>query len=105
MRAIKIDVDGTVTAYSGEQDFWMDENIDWAEGPYQGEPHHAIYYDDNALASDGQVRASIGGVDYPIPCWIVGVAGDDTTDAMLSCEKVAADLGPRRCPLEENTVR
>ncbi|WP_147366966.1 hypothetical protein [Aurantiacibacter zhengii] len=99
MRAIKVDVDGTVTAYDGEEDFWMDEDTVWAEGPYKGEINHAVYYDDEAMFADVQVRATLSGVDYPLPCWIVGIFGEDTADATLSLEKVIADLGPRRYPL------
>ena len=99
MRAIKVDVDGTVTAFEGEQDFWMDEDTAWAEGPYKGETDHAVYYDDEAMWADLQVRATVFGLDYPLPCWIVGILGDDTADATLSLDKVIADLGPRRYPL------
>lgn len=99
MRAIKIDVDGTVSFHEGPEDFWMDGDVDWAEGPYPGEDSHVVYYDDNALFADEQVRTTLAGVDYPLPMWVVGVAGEDTVDATLSIEKISADLGGRRFPL------
>jgi hypothetical protein len=99
MLAIKIDVDGTVGYFEGPQDFWMDEAIDWAEGSYPGEEGHAVYFDDNALFADVQVRTTLAGVDYPIPLWVVGVHGEDIVDATIDLDKVIADLGPRRYPL------
>lgn len=99
MRAIKVDVDGTVVDYEGPEDFWMVDDIDWAEGPYPGDAQHAVYYDDNALFASKQVRAKLGDIDYPLPIWIVGVAGDRTVDASLTLEKIIGDLGPRRDPL------
>lgn len=102
MRAIKVDIDGTVGDYEGPEDFWMDDDIVWAEGPYPGDPQHAVYYDDDALFADEQVRATLGGLDYPLPFWIVGVSGDETVDVALALEKVIGDLGPRRDPLSDD---
>lgn len=105
MKAIKIDTDGTVAAFEGQQDFWMAKDIDWAEGPYPGEKGHVVFYDDNALFADVQVRTTIAGHDYPIPCWIVGIDGEHTTDTTLRVQKVANDLGVRSYPLTDLACR
>jgi len=99
MRAIKVDVDGTVGIHEGPEDFWADEDIDWAEGPYPKNAQHAVYYDDNALFADEQVRATLGGLDYPLPMWIVGISGENIVDVALTLDEVISDLGPRRYPL------
>lgn len=102
VRAIKVDVDGTIGFHSGPEDFFMTKDIDWAEGPYPGHDDHAVYYDDNALFAEEQVRTTLAGIDYPLPLWIVGVQGERTADATLEVDKVIEDLGERRFPLFED---
>lgn len=92
MKAIKIERDGTVTEEIGGEDFWMSEDIEWAEGDYPGHSDHAVYYDDNAMSDPGMVRATIAGHEYPLPVWIVGVEGENTVDARLPLDKVKADI-------------
>ena len=96
MKAIRVDTDGGVAMFEGPEDFWMNGDVVWAEGPYPNEPDHTVYYDDEAFFSESQVRTTLSGLDYPLPIWIMGVSGENTVDVALSVEKVAEDLGSRR---------
>lgn len=99
MRAIKLDVDGTIGYFEVSENFWMDGGTVWAEGPYPGEDEHVVNYDDEALFAKQQVRTTLRGIDYPLPMWILGISGDEYVSATLSIDKVISDLGARRYPL------
>lgn len=78
LKAYKIDRDGTVSVEEGPEDFWMDENIDYAETETPLIPGHTVFFDDNAISQPGHVRMMVGGVEVPLPAWFLGVEGEGT---------------------------
>ena len=88
MKAINIARDGSVTLHEGEEDFWLDEDITWAETEPPQFPGHTIYYDDESLQDPGEVRVVLGGVEVPLPAWLVGINGHDVCDPTVHIDEV-----------------
>lgn len=88
MKAIKIERDGEVTVHEGPEDFWMEEDIVWAETEPPAFPGNTIYYDDESITDPGEVRVVIGGVEVPLPAWLVGVSGENTCDPTVTPDDV-----------------
>ena len=88
MKAIKIAANGEVTEHEGPEDFWMDDEIVWAETEPPAFPGNTIYYDDESFANPGEVRAVVGGVEIPLPAWLMGISGEDTCDPTVGVEEV-----------------
>ena len=92
MKAIQISRNGDITVHEGPEDFWMDEDIVWAETEPPGLPGNTIYYDDESINDPGEVRVMLGGVEVPLPAWLVGISGEDTCDPTVDIDEVMKAL-------------
>lgn len=92
MKAILISKNGDVSIHEGEEDFWEDDDVVYAEIETPQFPGNAIYYDDESMQDPGEVRAVIGGVEVPLPAWVVGVRGEDIIDPTVSVEDIKKSI-------------
>lgn len=89
MKAYCINRDGSVTEHHGEPDFWMEgDEISWTATEARTLPGNDIYYDDESISDPGEVRASVAGVEVPLPAWFVGFEADDSCSPTVSIDEL-----------------